>query len=91
MALRKTILTSLCLQPNCDVTEALQSGNFLGFCRTRQGYEEEGEVYDCYLSEGDRRVAVICLTLIMSNRKLTSPSDISSAGCCVASGVTPPS
>jgi hypothetical protein len=31
-------------------------------------------------SEGDRRVAVICLTLITSNTRLTSPSDISSAG-----------
>jgi hypothetical protein len=31
-------------------------------------------------SEGDRRVAVICLTLITSKLRLTSPSDISSAG-----------
>jgi hypothetical protein len=31
-------------------------------------------------SEGDRRVAVICLTLITSNPRLTSPTDISSAG-----------
>jgi hypothetical protein len=31
-------------------------------------------------SEGDRRVAVICLTLITSNPRLTSPSDTSSAG-----------
>jgi hypothetical protein len=31
-------------------------------------------------SEGDRRVAVICLTLIMSNPRLTCPSDMSSAG-----------
>jgi hypothetical protein len=31
-------------------------------------------------SEGDRQVAVICLTLIMSNPRLTSPKDISSAG-----------
>jgi hypothetical protein len=31
-------------------------------------------------SEGDRRVSVICLTLITSNPRLTSPSDISSAG-----------
>jgi hypothetical protein len=31
-------------------------------------------------SEGDRRVAVICLTLITSNPRLASPSDISSGG-----------
>jgi hypothetical protein len=30
-------------------------------------------------SEGDRRVAVICLTLIMTKPRLTSPSDMSSA------------
>jgi hypothetical protein len=30
-------------------------------------------------SEGDRRVAVICLTLITSIPRLTSPSDVSSA------------
>jgi hypothetical protein len=32
------------------------------------------------LSEGDRLVAVICLTLITSNPRLTSPSDMSYAG-----------
>jgi hypothetical protein len=31
-------------------------------------------------SEGDRRVAVICLTLLTSKPRLTSPSDMSSAG-----------
>jgi hypothetical protein len=31
-------------------------------------------------SEGDRRVAVICWTLITSNPRLTRPSDMSSAG-----------
>jgi hypothetical protein len=31
-------------------------------------------------SEGDRQVAVICSTLITSNTRLNSPSDISSAG-----------
>jgi hypothetical protein len=31
-------------------------------------------------SEGDRRVAVICLTLITSNPRLTSRSDMSYAG-----------
>jgi hypothetical protein len=31
-------------------------------------------------SEGDRRVVVICLTLTMSNPRVTSPSEISSAG-----------
>jgi hypothetical protein len=31
-------------------------------------------------SEGDRRLAVICLTLILSKPRLNSLSDISSAG-----------
>jgi hypothetical protein len=31
-------------------------------------------------SEGDRKVALICLTLITSNPRLTSPSDMYSAG-----------
>jgi hypothetical protein len=38
MALHKTILSSICLHPDCDVIEALQSENFLGFCRPEQGY-----------------------------------------------------
>jgi hypothetical protein len=32
------------------------------------------------MPEGDRRVAVICVTLITSNPRLTSPSDKTSAG-----------
>jgi hypothetical protein len=31
-------------------------------------------------SEGDQRVAIICLILITSNPRLTSPSNMSSAG-----------
>jgi hypothetical protein len=38
MTQRKTILSSMCLHPDCDVSKALQSENFLGFCRSRQGY-----------------------------------------------------
>jgi hypothetical protein len=38
MALRKTILSSICLYPDCDVAEAWQSEYFLGFCSPRQGY-----------------------------------------------------
>jgi hypothetical protein len=48
MALRKIIPSSRCLHPDCDVAEALQSENFLGFCRPRQDYYEEGEVYGCW-------------------------------------------
>jgi hypothetical protein len=33
MALRKTILSSVCLYPDCDVAEVLQSENFLRFPR----------------------------------------------------------
>jgi hypothetical protein len=42
-------------------------------------------------SEGDRLVAVICLTLITSNPRLTSPSDIFSAGVLCGSSVSSPS
>jgi hypothetical protein len=38
MALRKTILSSICLYPDCYVTEAWQSEHFLGFCRPRKDY-----------------------------------------------------
>jgi hypothetical protein len=38
MALRKTILSSMCLYPDFDVAEACQSENFLRFCRPRQDY-----------------------------------------------------
>jgi hypothetical protein len=51
MVLRKTILISICLYADCNVAEVCQSENFLGFCRLRQGYQENGEVYD-FLSFG---------------------------------------
>jgi hypothetical protein len=38
MALRKTILISICLYPDCDMTVAFLSEHLLGFCRPRQGY-----------------------------------------------------
>jgi hypothetical protein len=38
MALRTTILSYICLHPDCDVAEALQSEHFLRFCRPRQAY-----------------------------------------------------
>jgi hypothetical protein len=38
IALHKTILSSICLYLDCDVAEAWQSENFLGFCRSQQGY-----------------------------------------------------
>jgi hypothetical protein len=38
MSLSKTILSSICLHPDCDMAEALKSEHFFGFCRPRQGY-----------------------------------------------------
>jgi hypothetical protein len=38
MALRKTILSAICLSHDCGEAEAWQSENFLGCCRPRQGY-----------------------------------------------------
>jgi hypothetical protein len=45
MALRKTILSSICLHPDCDVAEAWQSEDFLGFFRPRQGYASQSQSY----------------------------------------------
>jgi hypothetical protein len=45
VALRESALGSICLHPDSNVAEAWQMENFLGFCRTRQGYKEKGEVY----------------------------------------------
>jgi hypothetical protein len=41
---------------------------------------KRGRFEDFGLSGADRRVAVICLTLITSKPRFTSPSDMSSAG-----------
>jgi hypothetical protein len=44
-ALHKDILNSICLHLDCDVAEAWQSENLLGFCHPWQGYKEKGQVY----------------------------------------------
>jgi hypothetical protein len=46
VALRKNILGSISLHPDSNMAEAWQTENFLGLCRPRQGYEEQGQVYD---------------------------------------------
>jgi hypothetical protein len=43
----------------------------------------KGRFLDDVPSEGDRREIVICLTLITSNPRVTSSSEISSAGVLV--------
>jgi hypothetical protein len=73
MDLRKTILSSICLHPDCDVAEGLQSENFLGFLGLGKVIRKRGRFMVVDPSEGDRRVVVICLTLITSNPRLTSP------------------
>jgi hypothetical protein len=45
VALSKSILGSINLHPDSNVAEAWQTENFLGLCRSRQGYEEQGQVY----------------------------------------------
>jgi hypothetical protein len=42
VALCKTILSSICLYPDCDVADVLQWEKFLGFCHPQQGYCEKG-------------------------------------------------
>jgi hypothetical protein len=73
-------LSFIGLYPDCDVAKAWQSENFLGFCRHRQSYEEQCMFVVADPSGGDRRVAVICSTLITSKPRLTSASDMYSAG-----------
>jgi hypothetical protein len=68
IALRKTIRNFIGLYIDYDVAKAWQSENFLGFCRPSQGYKM---FMVAYPSEGDRRVAVICLMLITSKPRLT--------------------
>jgi hypothetical protein len=80
MAMRKSILIFIGLYSVCDVSKAWQSENFLGFCRPRQGYQEQGDIHGCWSFGRWPAVAVICLTLIRSKPMLTSPSDMSSAG-----------
>jgi hypothetical protein len=45
MALRKPILSSICLHPDCDVAEAWQSENFLGFSVLGKVIRKRGVVY----------------------------------------------
>jgi hypothetical protein len=71
MALRKIILSSICLYPDCDVA-VFAVGKFLGILPSSARLLRRGG--------GDRRVAVICLMLITSKLRLSSPSDMSSAG-----------
>jgi hypothetical protein len=46
VALGKNILSSISLHPDCDVAEVRQTENLLGLWCPRQGYEEQGQVYD---------------------------------------------
>jgi hypothetical protein len=58
MTLRKNILSFIGLCPDCAVAKTWQSENFLGFCRSKQGYEEQGScmvvdsvLHECVFSE----------------------------------------
>jgi hypothetical protein len=44
VALREGILRSVSFHFDGNVAEAWQLENLLGFCRSRQGYQEKGEV-----------------------------------------------
>jgi hypothetical protein len=46
VAFGKSILDFIILHPDGNVAEAWQTESFLVLCRPRQGYEEQGKVYD---------------------------------------------
>jgi hypothetical protein len=80
MALRKTILTSIC-SILIAMWQRLGSRNISwDFAVLGKIIRKRERFIVVVPSEGDRRVAVICLTLITSKPRLTSPSDMSSAG-----------
>jgi hypothetical protein len=65
------------LCPDYGMSEAWQSWDFAVLGKV---VRNRGMFMVVDPSGGEKRVAVICLTLIMSNHRLTSPSDMSSAG-----------
>jgi hypothetical protein len=76
VALCKSILSSISLHPDNNVAEARETdfavlGRISGNRGTFIIFESSG---------GERRVAVICLTLTTSKQGLANPSEISSAG-----------
>jgi hypothetical protein len=80
MALRKTILSCIYFYPDCDVAEAWQPKISWDFPALGKVIRKRGRFMIFDTSVGDRRVAVICFTLITSKPMLTSPSDMSSVG-----------
>jgi hypothetical protein len=72
------ILNSVRFYPDCNEADACQSEDLLGFYRSGQGDEEYGRCLVGVSSHTDRRVDVICLTLIMSKSIPISPSEMSS-------------
>jgi hypothetical protein len=53
MALRKTILSSICLYPDCDVAEAWQLENFWDFAILDKGIRKRGRFMGFDPSGGD--------------------------------------
>jgi hypothetical protein len=86
-ALRKTILSSTYLHSDCDAAEACRRKMSWDFVVLVKVIRKRGRFMIVDPSEGDRRVVVICLTLITSNPRFTILSDISS----LVGGVAPPS
>jgi hypothetical protein len=52
VTLREAILGFVNLRLNCDIAEAFQFKNFLGFRNARKGYEEKGQEGWCSFSGG---------------------------------------
>jgi hypothetical protein len=80
MALRKTILSSVFLYPDCDVTEVGSRKIYWDFAVLGKVIRKRWSFMVVDPSGGNRLVAVICLTLVTPKSRLTSPSDMSFAG-----------
>jgi hypothetical protein len=76
VALRERVLSSISLHPDSNVAEARQTENFLERCLLCKVTRKSDRFITLDSSGGDRRVAVICLTLTTSKPRLTSPSEV---------------
>jgi hypothetical protein len=74
IALSQAILVSVCLHLERYVAKARQFEDILGLLSPGKGYEKSGRLDFSGSCAGDRRVVVICLTLIVSKPSSTSAS-----------------
>jgi hypothetical protein len=85
--LRETSMSFVCIYPDCNMAKACQFEYLLGLDVLGKVMRKRGRFTVDVLSAIVRRVADICLKLIMSKPRSTNPSEMSSAGvvngrCC---------